>query len=159
MFERYLKAEIRAALADRMVFISGARQVGKTTLANRVGEQFFRGKYACFNWDSGEDRKAILSEKFPAGVEYVIFEEVHKFRKWKNMIKGIFDKQKNPTASLYGCGRQKWPRKNDARGLAPDYIINSTPQCFGADQTVVWGGQGTCLDHRHGIREGWLRGF
>ncbi len=56
-----------AALADRMVFISGARQVGKTTLANRVGEQFFRGKYACFNWDSSEDgRRSWLRNFRPA---------------------------------------------------------------------------------------------
>ncbi|MBI4802732.1 MAG: ATP-binding protein [Elusimicrobia bacterium] len=95
MIERYLKNEIQNALTDRMAFISGARQVGKTTLANRIGEQFFKGRQAYFNWDSGKDRKAVLSEKFPADAEYVILDEVHKFRKWKNLIKGVFDKNRN----------------------------------------------------------------
>lgn len=95
MIERYLKNEIKSALGGRMAFISGARQVGKTTLANQLGEQFFKGNRAYFSWDSGTDRKAVLAGKFPADAEYVIFDEVHKFRKWKNLIKGIFDKHRN----------------------------------------------------------------
>ena len=41
------------------------------------------------------------------------------------------------TASLYGCGRQKRPRKHDVRGLAPDYVVNPESQFFGADQPPV----------------------
>ncbi|MFC1522935.1 ATP-binding protein, partial [Elusimicrobiota bacterium] len=95
MVERYLINKIQDALTDRMVFISGARQVGKTTLANYIGKQFFKGKQAYFSWDSDKDRKAVLSEKFPADAECVILDEVHKFRKWKNLIKGIFDKNRD----------------------------------------------------------------
>jgi len=47
------------------------------------------------------------------------------------------NKDEFATASLYGCGQQRRPRKSDARGLAPDDVINPEPQCFGADQPPV----------------------
>ena len=38
MIKRYLDKDIAADLRDKMVFISGPRQVGKTTLALEIGK-------------------------------------------------------------------------------------------------------------------------
>lgn len=88
--ERYLHSSIRADLARKMVFIGGPRQVGKTTLARFVGEKEYPA-YTLLNWDSKEGKKRILSEQFGSDSTLVIFDELHKYTKWKNYIKGVFD--------------------------------------------------------------------
>lgn len=94
MFIRYLENEIEADLREKMVFISGPRQVGKTTLAVEIGEKRYKDKALYLNWDDRKDRKNILHEKFEADKKLVIFDEIHKYKKWKNYLKGIYDKNK-----------------------------------------------------------------
>jgi predicted AAA+ superfamily ATPase len=94
VIKRYLEKYILEDLKDKMVFISGPRQVGKTTLARQIGENFFRNKYEYLNWDNRKDRKIILSGTFPADKELFIFDEIHKYRNWKNYLKGEYDKYK-----------------------------------------------------------------
>lgn len=74
-----------------MVFIGGPRQVGKTTLARLIGNNKY-SKFSYLNWDNSEDRKKILSAQFDPNVKLLIFDEIHKYKKWKNYIKGQFDK-------------------------------------------------------------------
>ena len=94
MIKRYLERYIFDDLKDKMVFISGPRQVGKTTLAKQIGENFFSEKYEYLNWDNRADKKAILSGTFPADRKFFIFDEIHKYRNWKNYLKGEHDKYK-----------------------------------------------------------------
>ncbi len=113
MIKRYLEQYILKDVMDKMVFISGPRQVGKTTLAKDIGEIFFPGKYAYLNWDNRQDRKAILAETFPAGKELFIFDEIHKYKKWKNYLKGEYDKHKEKINILVtGSARLDIYRKN-----------------------------------------------
>lgn len=91
---RYLQKFITSDLKNKMVFIGGPRQVGKTTLAQCVGKNDYK-KYNYLNWDSREDRKTILNGNFRAESKLVIFDEIHKYKQWKNYIKGEFDKYKN----------------------------------------------------------------
>jgi len=91
--DRYLRASIASDLKDKMVFVGGPRQVGKTTLARLIGESEYK-KFAYLNWDSREDRRVILEGAFQAEAGLVIFDEIHKYKKWKNYIKGEFDKYK-----------------------------------------------------------------
>lgn len=95
MFEkRYIIENVLEDLEEKMVFISGPRQVGKTTLARDiVGKKFSNITY--FNWDFGEDRKKILGLQFSPDSQLVIFDEIHKYRHWKNFVKGIYDKKKD----------------------------------------------------------------
>ncbi len=92
MIKRYLEEYILEDLKDKMVFISGPRQIGKTTLARQIGDKFFKDSYTYLNWDSREDRAAIFKGITPAGQNLVIFDEIHKYEKWKNYIKGEYDK-------------------------------------------------------------------
>lgn len=89
--DRYLHTNIASDLKEKMVFIGGPRQVGKTTLAKLIGAREYK-KFAYLNWDSREDRRAILGGAFQANAGLVIFDEIHKYKKWKNYIKGEFDK-------------------------------------------------------------------
>ena len=92
--KRYLAKFILEDLREKMVFISGPRQVGKTTLAQKIGENTFVNKYAYLNWDNREDRKFILEGIFRADKELFIFDEIHKYKRWKNYLKGEYDKHK-----------------------------------------------------------------
>lgn len=91
---RYLQKLITEDVKDKMVFISGPRQVGKTTLALSLGKKSFPGKYAYLNWDNRDDRKVILQSTFRADKELIIFDEIHKYKNWKNYLKGEYDKYK-----------------------------------------------------------------
>ena len=83
---RYLEKQVRQDLMEKMVFVAGPRQVGKTTLARQIlGE---RPGY--LNWDAAEDRERILKrELHPA--DLWVFDEIHKYRSWRNYLKGLYD--------------------------------------------------------------------
>lgn len=85
---RYIEAPVSRDLKEKMVFISGPRQVGKTVLA----KTFLKKKYDLYyNWDRREDRKKILAAKWPADKCIIILDELHKYRRWKGWIKGEYD--------------------------------------------------------------------
>ena len=83
---RYLAAQVADDLTRRMVFVAGARQVGKTTFARSL--QGARAGY--LNWDVPADRERILKRTLPSGPLWV-FDELHKFRGWRNYLKGLWD--------------------------------------------------------------------
>ena len=79
---------------DKMAFISGPRQVGKTTLSKQLV-----GKNGIYNnWDDIQFRRIWTkhpNESLPkkSGVG-VIYDEIHKTNKWKSTLKGIYDTKK-----------------------------------------------------------------
>jgi uncharacterized protein len=88
--KRYLEPFIYHDLIKKMVFVGGPRQVGKTTLSKSL----FYGKFAqgiYLNWDSDEDRRAILAKQWSHTSPLIIFDELHKYPRWKSWIKGVFD--------------------------------------------------------------------
>lgn len=91
--KRYIQKNIEEDLKSKMVFIGGPRQVGKTTLAKLVGKESY-SNFSYLNWDNPEDRRKILAMQFETESSLLIFDEIHKYRKWKNYIKGQFDKYK-----------------------------------------------------------------
>lgn len=97
--DRYLEKPITMDLKERMIFIGGPRQVGKTTLAKLIGSKSYKNPQY-LNWDNREDRKNIINASFKAEADLVIFDELHKYKNWKNYLKGIFDKYKNRYAIL-----------------------------------------------------------
>jgi len=84
--KRYLAPQVLADLERRMVFLTGPRQVGKTTLA-RALPGAAKGH---LNWDVDEHREALLKRELPASPLWV-FDEIHKFRRWRNYLKGLWD--------------------------------------------------------------------
>lgn len=87
---RYLRKFIEKDLKKKMIFIGGPRQVGKTTLSKSLlVERYKNGEY--FNWDNDSDRIAILRKEWRADSPLVIFDELHKYPRWKSWIKGVYD--------------------------------------------------------------------
>jgi len=83
-----------------MLFLMGPRQVGKTTTAEQGALEFAQHFY--LNWDNQADRESILQgPNEVAGVmrldhlreepPLLVLDEVHKYRRWKNFLKGFFD--------------------------------------------------------------------
>ena len=81
-----MTAQIKRDLSKKMVFLGGPRQVGKTTLAKSLTKDL-RGY---LNWDIAEHREKILKREIPPS-EILIFDEIHKYRGWRNYLKGLFD--------------------------------------------------------------------
>ncbi len=104
---RYLEASIKKDFKDKIVILSGPRQVGKTTLSRQLVSS-----YAYLNYDSTTDRKIIKKEEWPRDVELVILDELHKMKNWKSWIKGIYDTEGIPPALLVtGSARLETYRK------------------------------------------------
>ncbi|MGB0680386.1 MAG: ATP-binding protein [Polyangiales bacterium] len=85
---RYLKKAIEEDLLQKMVFVAGPRQVGKTTLAKALLAQS-EGVY--LSWDRAQDRKQMRAAIWPATPSLIVLDEIHKWRGWKRWIKGEFD--------------------------------------------------------------------
>lgn len=92
--KRYLTEFVVEDLAEKMVFIGGPRQVGKTTIArDLIAKQFHQSGY--YNWDSKSDRRKIMQSNWPGNADLIIFDEIHKYKKWKSFVKGEYDTLKN----------------------------------------------------------------
>ena len=85
--KRYLEPQIRQDLKRKMVFVGGPRQVGKTTAARNIAGKSTAG---ILNWDVPAQRALILNQTFPRSRLWV-FDEIHKYRRWRNYLKGVFD--------------------------------------------------------------------
>jgi predicted AAA+ superfamily ATPase len=81
----------------QMAMLSGPRQVGKTTAARASA-----GEHRYYTWDRQSDRLIITQgadavardlqlDELAATRRHVVFDELHKYRKWKIFLKGFFD--------------------------------------------------------------------
>ena len=85
---------------DYLLFLSGPRQVGKTTSARHMAEVL--GDAVYLNWDNADHRRTILAGPGAiaraAGLDRLrdepptlVLDEIHKLRLWKDLLKGFFD--------------------------------------------------------------------
>jgi predicted AAA+ superfamily ATPase len=87
-FSRYLKTQIQSDLSEKMVFLGGPRQVGKTHLA----KEFIKSDEQYLNWDRLSDKKTILSDRIDVSQRLIVLDEIHKYKMWRGLVKGYFDK-------------------------------------------------------------------
>ena len=84
----------------QMVFLSGPRQVGKTTTARAVAQAL--GEHEYFSWDRQTDRTTILAgpdavaermqlHRLRPEPPVCVLDELHRYGKWKGFLKGLFD--------------------------------------------------------------------
>lgn len=97
---RYLEPFIREDLKAKMVFLGGPRQVGKTTLAQGLIKNYIDGHPAYLNWDSDEHKKKIKERQWPKNEPLIVLDEIHKYKSWRNMVKGFYDTLKNTHSFL-----------------------------------------------------------
>ena len=86
MLKRYLHNQVIKDLKKKMVFISGPRQVGKTTLAKTI----ITDESSYLNWDIPSHRQAILQRQLPLSRIWC-FDEIHKYKSWRDYLKGVYD--------------------------------------------------------------------
>ena len=86
--KRYLDDRVRLDLAQKMVFLTGPRQVGKTTLSQQLMVQT-GGQY--LNYDVAADRALILKQRWRPQAALLVLDEIHKMPHWKNWLKGVYD--------------------------------------------------------------------
>jgi len=86
---RYLQQPVERDVSNKMVFVGGPRQVGKTTLARQI----LAGDEGYLNWDVAEDRERILKREIP-NTPLLVFDEIHKYRSWRNYLKGLYDRDR-----------------------------------------------------------------
>jgi predicted AAA+ superfamily ATPase len=45
------------------------------------------------NWDDPLDREHIMEERFPAGPGRLVLDEIHKYSRWRRVVKGLHDQR------------------------------------------------------------------
>jgi len=96
----YLK-HTKKYLKKKIILLSGPRQSGKTTLS-----QMLTKNHDYLNFDNDEDRKRIREKSWDRKKELLIFDELHKLPKWKQWLKGVYDKEgRNPPIVVTGSAR------------------------------------------------------
>lgn len=88
MSQRRIQKQIIKDLAKKMVLVAGPRQVGKTTLAQ---ELLAKDKVAYYNWDDDQHKNLIRKSELDQDAQLWIFDEIHKYRSWRNWLKGKYD--------------------------------------------------------------------
>ncbi len=103
MVDRKLPRMYTRALLDhlnehrQMAFVAGPRQVGKTTVCRALASE---GGY--LNWDDLDHRRIVLAgpkavanhvglDRLGRERPTVVFDELHRYGKWKQLLKGFFD--------------------------------------------------------------------
>lgn len=130
-----------------MVFLSGSRQVGKTTFAQGLIRNYVDNHPAYLNWDSLGDREIILRGGWPNRERLIVFDEIHKFANWRTLIKGYYDKLKNTHQFLVtGSARLDYYRKSGDSLLGRYHYYRLHPLTFaeignsGLDELLQFGG-------------------
>ena len=118
----------------QMAFLTGSRQVGKTTIAEVCSN---RQNY--LNWDNQEHSGVILGgpkrvaeyiklsslkERKPV----VVFDEIHKYSRWKSFLKGFFDVYQNSCRIIVtGSGRLNVYKRGGDSLMGRYFIYNINP--------------------------------
>jgi len=88
--QRLISSSLREDLEKKMIILSGPRQCGKTFLARNLIDP----NVEYLNFDVPNDRQLILKRNWNREQKLVIFDEIHKMKKWKQWLKGIVDDSK-----------------------------------------------------------------
>jgi predicted AAA+ superfamily ATPase len=118
--QRYLEPQLLRDLACKTVVLTGARQVGKTTLARQLMERFERAQY--LNWDVPVDRAVLLRQSWNPAATLLVLDEIHKMPAWKSWLKGVID-AKLPAQSLLVTGSARMETfRQSGESLAGRYL-------------------------------------
>jgi len=146
---RYLNDELQNHFAGnrQMLFLSGPRQVGKTTIAHQLEEIFQHGHYV--NWDNQTHRALILKgpeeiatqlglDRLQSEPSFCAFDELHKYQHWRDFLKGFFDQYEDQVHILVtgSAHLNTFRRGGDSlMGRYFPYTLHpvSVAECTGAD--------------------------
>lgn len=125
---RNISTSIENDIKKKFILLSGPRQVGKTYAVREIINKL-NGKY--YNWDSSEDRQKILSQSFLYD-RFVVLDELHKYDRWKNFLKGLYDKHHETLSAIVtGSARLDVYRKGGDSLLGRYYHFHLHPLTVG----------------------------
>ena len=97
---RYLHAPVEDDLRRKMVFLGGPRQVGKTTLALSLLGASGKRHPGYLSWDDPRVRPDLLRGRLPGAQKLLVLDEIHKYPRWRDLVKGFFDTEGDRIAFL-----------------------------------------------------------
>ncbi len=87
--KRSIFSRLNLDLNKKSVILSGPRQCGKTFIAKSLNAN----SYQYLNFDVVKDRKILIKNEWNLSKKIIIFDEIHKMKKWKSWFKGIVDSE------------------------------------------------------------------
>ena len=133
-----------------MVFLSGPRQVGKTTVAKQLGNSFAEECY--FSWDNQSHREIIVKGQQAVATELGLdrltgnrplctFDELHKYQHWRDFLKGFFDQYENRTHVLVtGSASLETFRRGGDSLMGRYFPFSLHPVSVAGGSTCMWVG-------------------
>jgi len=118
--KRYLSDRICSDLKQKMVVLTGPRQVGKTTLARELQVFYKRPQY--LNWDVLDDRKILHDQSWSMRSDLIIFDELHKMNDWKSYLKGVVDARTESQALMVTGSARMDTFRQSGESLAGRYF-------------------------------------
>jgi predicted AAA+ superfamily ATPase len=118
----------------RMVFLSGARRVGKTTLGELIGEGFVNQDYV--NCESPQDRTRLIRspayfesiERRDESTPLVVLDEINRHRGWRKYVKGAYDRTEGDYQFLLiGSSRMDYPQRRGDSLAGRYYLLSLWP--------------------------------
>src|SRR5512134_3333888 len=93
---RYIFNEL--SKEKRMVFMAGARRVGKTSLAEMIGRSYPNRVY--LSWEIPEHRTRLIRnpaffeevERRNESTPLVMLDEIHRHRGWRKYLRDVYDR-------------------------------------------------------------------
>lgn len=125
---------------QKMLFLAGPRQVGKTTLARIFLKE--RPSSVYYNWDDVKQKRELLKDPYAFENRLsvtqsqqrplVVLDEIHKYSSWKNYLKGVYDKfQEDIDFIVTGSGRLNIYKKGADSLLGRYFMYNLLPLSLG----------------------------
>src|SRR5690606_8287123 len=142
--QRHLNRSLGPVLAQhlerhrQMAFVVGPRQVGKTTVCRG-----FADDSTYLNWADEDDRASItrgvgaVAERvglgrLGSGTPVVVFDELHKYRRWRTFLKGFFDRHADAARILVtGSSRLDLYRKGGDSLMGRYFVFRMHPLSVG----------------------------
>jgi predicted AAA+ superfamily ATPase len=119
--KRNLESRIAVDLERKMVFLTGPRQAGKTTLALALAA--LSPQAQVLNWDVLTDRRVMLSQSWMPSVKLLVFDELHKMPDWKAWLKGVYDGRSPGQAILVTGSARLEAFRQAGESLAGRYFV------------------------------------